>query len=234
MQSVLNIADLRQNDRSKSNGCQWKTTRLWWTSSWRRMLPDCSKFQSQNVHIWIPLPRHFWPKSLSDIEDPVVVLERNLYDTHLQVSCGKDSSRKSCWNLDGKKSRIECQGLFLSAYVDGIKMAGKKQNTAPMWKKLMNKVDVGEPTSSLDHVFILAHHVWFAIVMVSTFSTSEIITELVISKKKTSGPQMITRVTGLHVSFLTSLSLSFSFFLSCPEWCSKDHDRLSVVHRSKL
>ena len=29
--------------------------------------------------IWIRLPRHKWPKSWSSIEDPVVVLERNLY-----------------------------------------------------------------------------------------------------------------------------------------------------------
>ena len=32
-----------------------------------------------------------------------------------------------------------------------IKMAGKKQNMTPMWKKLMKNVDLGEPTSSLDH-----------------------------------------------------------------------------------
>ena len=31
--------------------------------------------------------------------------------------------------------------------------AGRKQNMAPMWKKLMKLVDVGEPTSFLDHVF---------------------------------------------------------------------------------
>ena len=42
------------------------------------------------------------------------------------------------------------QGLFLSGYVDDIKMAGKKQ--APTWKQLMNNVDLDEPTSFLDHV----------------------------------------------------------------------------------
>ena len=31
------------------------------------------------------------------------------------------------------------QGLFLSIYVDDIKMAGKKQNMSPMWKKLIKK-----------------------------------------------------------------------------------------------
>ena len=33
------------------------------------------------------------------------------------------------------------QGLFLSLYVDDIKMAGKKQNMSPMWKKWMKHVD---------------------------------------------------------------------------------------------
>ena len=45
------------------------------------------------------------------------------------------------------------QGLFLSVYVDDIKMAGKKQNMASMWKKLMKNVDIGEPTTFLDHVY---------------------------------------------------------------------------------
>ena len=45
------------------------------------------------------------------------------------------------------------QGLFLSVYVDDIKMAGKKWNMAPMWKKWMKHVDVDEPTSFLAHVY---------------------------------------------------------------------------------
>ena len=35
--------------------------------------------KSECPDVWIPLPRHKWPKSWSDIEDPVVPLERNLY-----------------------------------------------------------------------------------------------------------------------------------------------------------
>ena len=45
------------------------------------------------------------------------------------------------------------QGLFLSVSVDDIKMAGKKPNMAPMWKNDEN-VDIDEPTSFLDHVFL--------------------------------------------------------------------------------
>ena len=71
----------------------------------------------------------------------------------------------TCWPLVGKTiwggsvgTRIgkkepnwEClfvhrkEGLFSSVYVDDIKMAGRKQNMAPMWKKLMKLVDLGEP-----------------------------------------------------------------------------------------
>ena len=39
------------------------------------------------------------------------------------------------------------QGLFSSVHVDDIKMVGKKQNMAPMWKKWMKNVDLDEPTS---------------------------------------------------------------------------------------
>ena len=44
--------------------------------------------------------------------------------------------------------------LFLSVYVDDIKLAGKKQNIDPMWKVLNEGVDLGEPTSFLDHVYL--------------------------------------------------------------------------------
>ena len=41
--------------------------------------------------------------------------------------------------------------VFLSVYVDDIKLAGKKQNIDPMWKVLNKEIDLGEPTSFLDH-----------------------------------------------------------------------------------
>ena len=58
----------------------------------------------------------------------------------------------------GKVPNWEClfvhreKGLFLSVYVDDIKLAGKKQNIDPMWKLFNQEVDLGEPTSFLDHV----------------------------------------------------------------------------------
>ena len=39
-------------------------------------------------------------------------------------------------------------------YVDAIKLAGKKQNLVPMCKVLNNEVDLGEPTSFPDHVYL--------------------------------------------------------------------------------
>ena len=38
--------------------------------------------------------------------------------------------------------------------MDDIKLAGKKQSIDPMWKVLTKEVDVGEPTSFLDHVYL--------------------------------------------------------------------------------
>ena len=39
-------------------------------------------------------------------------------------------------------------------YVDDIKFAGKKQNIDPMRKVLNKEVDLGEPTSFFDHVYL--------------------------------------------------------------------------------
>ena len=39
-------------------------------------------------------------------------------------------------------------------YVDDINLAGKTQHLDPMWKVLNKEVDLGEPTSSFDHVYL--------------------------------------------------------------------------------
>ena len=46
------------------------------------------------------------------------------------------------------------KGLFLSVKVDDIKLDGKKQIVDPMWKVLTKEVDLGEPTSFFDHVYL--------------------------------------------------------------------------------
>ena len=117
--------------------------------------------KSECPDIRIRLPRHKWPKSWSSMEDPVVPLERNLYG---HPSAGLLWERpfekvllKHGWE---KIPNWEClfvhseKGLFLSVFVDDIKLAGKKQNIDPMWKVLNKEVDLGEPTSFLDHVYL--------------------------------------------------------------------------------
>ena len=117
--------------------------------------------KSECPDIWIRLPRHKWPKSWSSIEDPVVSLERNLYG-HLVAGLLWERQFEKILLKHGweKIPNCEClfdyreKGLFLSVHVDVIKQAGKKQNIDPMWKVLMKDVDLGEPTSFLDHVYL--------------------------------------------------------------------------------
>ena len=49
--------------------------------------------------------------------------------------------------------------IVLSVYVDDMTLAGKKQNIDPMRKVLMKHVDLGEPTSFHDHVYLGALNV---------------------------------------------------------------------------
>ena len=71
--------------------------------------------------------------------------ERQFEKVELEHGCEKVP------NLDFFVNRE--RGLFLSVYVDDFKVAGKKQNIDPMWKVLVKEVDLGEPTSFLDHVY---------------------------------------------------------------------------------
>ena len=116
--------------------------------------------KSECPDIWIRLPRHKWPKSWSSIEDPVVPLERNLYGHPLAGLLWERQFENILLKYGWEKiSNCEClfvlreKKLFLSAYVDDIKLTGRKQNINPMWKLLLKEVDLGDPTSFLDHVF---------------------------------------------------------------------------------
>ena len=95
------------------------------------------------------------------MEDPVVPLERNLYGHPLAGLLWERQFEKILLKHGWEKiPNWEClfvhreKGLFLSVYVDDIKLAGKKQNLDPMWKVLNQEVDLGEPTSFLDHVYL--------------------------------------------------------------------------------
>ena len=71
--------------------------------------------------------------------------------TRLPASCGKGNL---AYRFVNGLFVHRKQGLFLSVYVDDIKIDGKKQNMAPTWMTLMKLVDLGEPTSFLDHMYL--------------------------------------------------------------------------------
>ena len=73
----------------------------------------------------------------------------------------EENSKKLNLNLDGRKFRtgnacsfIESKGYFCQYMWMTSKMAGQKQQVAPMWKKLMTTVDKDVPTSFLYHVYL--------------------------------------------------------------------------------
>ena len=96
------------------------------------------------------------------MKDPVVPLERNLYGHPLAGLLWERPFEKVLLEREVEKvpklGMLICKprkkGLFLSVYVDDIKLAGKNQNFDPMWKTPMKEVDMGEPTSFLDHVYL--------------------------------------------------------------------------------
>ena len=117
--------------------------------------------KSECPDIWIRLPRHKWQKSWSSMEDPVVLLERNLYGHPLAGLLWERQFGEILLFTVGRRfpignaySYTVKKGLFLSVYVDDITLVGKKQTIVPMWKVLNKEFDLGEPTSFLDHVYL--------------------------------------------------------------------------------
>ena len=113
--------------------------------------------KSECPDIWIRLPRHKWPKTCPVWKIQLfllkgictVILWLDLWERQFEKFLLKHGLEKI--------PNWEClfvhreTGLFSSVYVDDIKLAGKKENLDPMWKLLNKKVDLGEPTSFLDH-----------------------------------------------------------------------------------
>ena len=91
------------------------------------------------------------------MEDPVVPLERNLYGHPLAGLLWERQFEKVLLKYGwAKVPKWECFSVTVkkeSVYVDDIKLAGETQNINPMWKVLNKELDLGEPTSFLDHVF---------------------------------------------------------------------------------
>ena len=112
---------------------------------------------SECPDIWVRLPEHKGPNHGPSMEDPVVPLSeictvilfmgKSIRDSSIRTRLGK-SSKLGMLFVNREK------GLFLSVYVDEKELSEKKQHLDPMWKKLMKDVDLGEPTSFLDHVYL--------------------------------------------------------------------------------
>ena len=101
----------------------------------------CSKFLSHHVQILDTSAKTQMAKSWSSLEDTIVPLERNLYRHPLAGLLRGRQFEKVLLEHDWEKvPNWEClfvhreKGLFLSVYVDDIKMAGKTENIKPTWE----------------------------------------------------------------------------------------------------
>ena len=154
------------------NGCYYQITRLWGTSS------GCSicLYPGQNgrcseiiENSRIGKSRHLVSSTttqMAQIMGPVWKTQSFLLNEICTVilwqDCyGKGKFEKILLKYGWEKvSDWEClsvhreKGLFFSVYVDDIKLAGKKPNIKPMWNVLNKEVDLGEPTSFIDHVHL--------------------------------------------------------------------------------
>ena len=157
------------NDGRKSNGCHSKDAQdkqpmqcQLTPRSKCKMHHRYWKFQSQNVHVLGYVCQNTNGLNRGPAWKTQSFLLSEICTVILwQDSYGNGNSRKFYWNTVGEKvpnwERVFVnreKGLFLSMYVDDIKLAGKKQHNDPMWKVPMKEVDLGEPTSFLEHVYL--------------------------------------------------------------------------------
>ena len=151
------------DDCNKKHGRYCEITMLWWTSSWCSICeskledaPKCSKFQNSNVQMfryayYDTTGQNHWQKWRSRDTSWTKLVRSSIG----RFAMGKTIRISFIRTWMGENSFVHRrQELFLSKNVDDIKMAGKQQNMAPMWKKLMTNVDIDEPTSFLDPVYL--------------------------------------------------------------------------------
>ena len=121
--------------------------------------PNYWKFPNRNVQTFGFVYHDKWPKSWSSMEDPVVHLERNLYGHLLAGLVGQailEILLEYGWE---KVSNWECffvhrEKRVILFCVCGWHQIDRKININPMWKVRNKEVDLGEPTSFLDHVYL--------------------------------------------------------------------------------
>ena len=124
-------------------------------------LEDAPKFQSQSVQMFGYV---FHDKKKQNhgrkLSIPWYLLNEIYSGLLSQIAMGKAVRASFIRTWMGKKFRTGnvcsfiANNVLFCQYVDDIKLAGKKQNLAPMWKKFRKNVDIDEPTSFLDHVYL--------------------------------------------------------------------------------
>ena len=113
--------------------------------------------KSECPDIWIRLPRHKLPKSWSSMEDPVVPLERNLHGHPLAGLLCERQFEKILLKYGLKKvSNWECFYSHTVKKVYSYLCMWMTSNSLERNKTLIRcgrnkEVDLGEPTSVLDH-----------------------------------------------------------------------------------
>ena len=117
--------------------------------------------KSECPDVWRRLPRHKWPKTWSNIEDPLVLLERNLYGHPLAGLLWERPFEEVLVELGREKvPNWECLSVHRKTRTILIGIRGWYQNgwkepeNGSHSKKLMRNVDLDEPESFLDHVFL--------------------------------------------------------------------------------
>ena len=98
------------------------------------------------------------------MEDPAVPLERNLYGHPLAGLLWERQFEKVLLKHGWEKiPNWEClfvhreKGLFLSVYVDDIKLAGKKHNIDPMWESTQQRSRFGRTNIFLGSCILGLH-----------------------------------------------------------------------------
>ena len=160
-----------QMTAAKKHGRYCKMTRLWPTSSWRSIswhsnkIGRCSQTaQNSEIGMFLMFGYAFHDTNGQNHCEKVKILWYILNGTctvtHWLDCSGKDNSKTLYWNLDGRKYRIgnACSFIgnkgYFCQYVDDIKMAGKNQNLAPMWKRWWKTWILTNPHHFLYHVHL--------------------------------------------------------------------------------
>ena len=94
------------------------------------------------------------------MEDPVVPLDRHLYGHPLAGLLWERQREKNYWSTVGKSSilgmliRASSKRINLICACGRHQIGWKERNINPMWKVLNKEVELGEPISFLDHVYL--------------------------------------------------------------------------------